>query len=161
MQKHSKFARLSDEDKARIIDQLDRWGRGEIEQKLTWKALEDRSGFSRQSLSSHDDIKHAKLAAEIALKNLPNAKQATAEEVQRLKNQVEALQQQVADHERRERLWRERWQRIAFNVRQKGMQMHQIDAPTEGDLPSDRDAAKILRMFDKEIPPSKSHRGRK
>lgn len=160
MAKHSKYARLSDADKQRILADLERWGRGEIEQKLTWSAMAERYGFSRQSLSDHNDIKHAKTVAEIALRNQPTARKVNAEEVQKLRDEIEALKQQIAEHERRERLWRERWQRIAFHVRQRGMQMHLVDRPTEGDMPDQRETAKVLSMLDKPIPPSKSDGGR-
>lgn len=49
-----------------------------------------------------------------------------------------------------------RWQQIAFHVRQKGIQMTNVDkAPLEGaELPSNTETAQILRPFGKEIPPS-------
>ncbi|UEX78757.1 protein kinase [Sediminicurvatus halobius] len=153
MAKQSKYARISDTDKKRIIRDLERWGRGEIAQKLTWDALTKRYGFTRQSLSDHTDIKHAKRCAEAALRSLPVARQTTADEVAQLRSEIEALKQRVAEHERRERLWKARWQRIAFHVRQKGMQMSLVDRPAEGDVPSERESARILKMFDRPIPP--------
>lgn len=158
MPKHSKYARLDAADKDRILDELARWGRGEIAQKLTWSALEERYGFSRQALSSHEEIKQAKAAAEIALGRLPKDREATAEEVQALRDQIELLNKQIEDYKRREGLWRERWQRIAFHIRQQGMNVHLVDKPAEGDLPNSRETAQILNPFDKDIPPSKAYR---
>ena len=48
----------------------------------------------------------------------------------------------------------ERWQRIAFHMRQKGMQIHEIDQMTRDNTLSERETNNILRPFDKEIPSS-------
>jgi len=47
-------------------------------------------------------------------------------------------------------------QLIAFHVRQKGIQMANVDKviPERADMPSNTDIAQILRPFDIEIPPS-------
>lgn len=67
----------------------------------------------------------------------------------RLKTELEA-------YKRKEEQWLRRWQQIAFHVRQKGIQMASVDKVSlEGSaLPSNTEAAQILRPFDKEIPPS-------
>ena len=59
-------------------------------------------------------------------------------------------------YKRKEEQWQRRWQQIAFHVRQKGIQMASVDKapPERADLPSNTETAKILRPFDKEIPPS-------
>lgn len=67
-------------------------------------------------------------------------------ELQRLK--------EVAEYKRREHLWRERWQRIAFHIRQKGLQIHEIHGPADEITLSEREINNILRPFDKEIPSS-------
>lgn len=156
MVKRSKYSRLDIQDKEEIIRDLELWGKGEVDEKLTWTAMEARFGFTRQALSAHDEIKFAKANADAALKNLPKLKEATAEEVFELKNEVNFLRAKIEEHERRERLWRERWQRIAFNIRLKGMQVTQIDSSLDAGLPDESSIKKILKPFDKAIPPSKS-----
>lgn len=56
---------------------------------------------------------------------------------------------------RKEELWLRRRQQIAFHMSQKGIQMASVyKQPQEGaELPSNTETAKILKMFDKEIPP--------
>lgn len=154
--KRSKYSRLDIQDKEEIIRDLELWGKGEVDKKLTWTAMEARFGFTRQALSAHDEIKFAKRNAEAALKSRPKFKEATADEVFELKNEINYLCAKVEEHERREKLWRERWQRIAFNIRLKGMQVAEIDAPLDAGLPDDNSIKKILKPFDKPIPPSKS-----
>ena len=67
---------------------------------------------------------------------------------------MQRLKLEVVEYKRRENLWRERWQRIAFHIRQKGMQIHDIDQHVEENTLSERETNTILRPFDKEIPSS-------
>lgn len=81
-------------------------------------------------------------------------RQETIEENQELHREIERLKIEVAEYRRREGLWKQRWQRIAFHIRQKGMQVHHIDANVhdEACLPSERETNQILIPFDKENP---------
>lgn len=45
-----RFRRMSDSDINMIVADLDRWAMGDLGSKLTWGLLEERFGFSRQSL---------------------------------------------------------------------------------------------------------------
>lgn len=70
--------------------------------------------------------------------------------------ELEFLREQVREYERKEALWKRRWQQIAYHVRARGMQISKVDAPIpEGVLPpSERETAEILHLFNKEIPAS-------
>ena len=50
---------MSDSDINTIVADLDRWALGELGSKLTWAVLEERFGFSRQSLQAKSEIKAA------------------------------------------------------------------------------------------------------
>lgn len=54
-----RFRRMSDSDINTIVADLDRWAMGELGSKLTWAVLEERFGFSRQSLQAKSEIKAA------------------------------------------------------------------------------------------------------
>lgn len=140
-----------------IILDLDRWAAGQLGSKLTWAILEERFSFSRQSLQAKPEIKAAYDYAKNSLCGglVKNHKQATQDN-ESLRHQIERLKIELTEYKRKEILWRERWQRIAFNIRQKGMQVHLVDreAPNGENLPADRETNNILKFFDEPIPSS-------
>ncbi len=152
-----RFRRMAESDIKSIIADLDRWALGQLGSKLTWAILEDRSGFSRQSLQAKPEIKAAYDHAKQALAGgLVKTKEQATKENEALICEIGRLKQELEEYKRKEMLWKQRWQRIAFHVRQKGMQVHDVDRPIpEGvDKPAERETATILRPFDKDIPPS-------
>jgi len=154
--KVSKFARMSPEDVQSVVSELALWAEGKLGSDLTWIALEKKFGFTRAAMDRKPEIKQAYRLAKEALVNLPKSRQEAGEELATLEREVERLKKQVADHQRKEALWRERWQRIAFHIRLKGMHVHHIDRPAGGTLPDDEETASILSMFDKDIPPARN-----
>lgn len=152
-----RFRRMSDSDINTIVADLDRWALGELGSKLTWAVLEERFGFSRQSLQAKSEIKAAYDNAKRALSGgLVKTKEQATKEAEELQVEVDRLKAELDACKRKEELWLRRWQQIAFHVRQKGIQTASVDkAPPEGAaLPSNTETAQILRPFDKEIPPS-------
>nr|WP_305849263.1 protein kinase [Providencia sp. M-27] len=148
---------MSDSDINTVVADLDRWALGELGAKLTWAVLEERFGFSRQSLQAKSEIKAAYDNAKQALSGgLVKTKAQAAKEAEELQVEVDRLKAELEAYKRKEAQWLCRWQQIAFHVRQKGIQMTSVDKPTpEGaDLPSNTEVARILRPFNKEIPPS-------
>jgi hypothetical protein len=148
---------MSDSDIKIIVADLDRWALGELGSKLTWGILEERFGFSRQSLQAKSEIKAAYDNAKRALSGgLVKTKEQATKEVEALEIEVARLKTELEAYKQKEERWLRRWQQIAFHVRQKGIQMASVDkVPPEGEeLPSNTETAQILRPFDKEIPPS-------
>lgn len=148
---------MSDTDIKGIIADLDRWALGHLGSKLTWSILEERFGFSRQSLQAKPEIKAAYNNAKQALSGgLVKSKEQTSKENEELICEIERLKIEVEEFKRKELKWKKRWQRIAFHIRQKGMQVYTIDRDitADADVPTEREASNILRPFDKEIPPS-------
>ncbi|ARU95474.1 protein kinase [Tatumella citrea] len=153
----NRFRRMSDSDINAIVTDLDRWALGELGAKLTWAALEERFGFSRQSLQAKSEIKAAYDNAKRSLSGgLVKTKDQATKEAKELQIEVDRLKAELEAYKRKEEQWLRRWQQIAFHVRQKGMQMDSVDKilPEGVEIPSHRDTAQILRPFDKEIPPS-------
>lgn len=152
----SRFRRMQESDIISIVKDLDRWAAGQLGSKLTWSVLEDRFGFSRQSLQAKLEIKAAYDLAKKALSGgLVESRQKTIKVHEELEREVSRLKLEVAEFKRRETLWKQRWQRIAYHIRAKGIQMHDIDKPAGSinGLPPEK-VAKIIRPFDKEIPES-------
>jgi len=152
-----RFRRMSESDVKQIVTDLDRWATGQLGAKLTWALLEERFGFSRQSLEAKPEIKAAYDYAKKALSGgLVKSREQAAQENSDLQREIERLKLQLAEYERRENLWKRRWQRIAYHIREKGIQMDEVDRPAETreNLPIEREVAIILRPFDVEIPSS-------
>jgi len=149
--------RMTNTDIQSIIADLDRWAAGQLGSKLTWAILEKRFNFSRQSLQAKPEIKAAYDYAKSQLAGgLVKSRDVAVTESEELLRENERLKLELADYKRREGLWKLRWQRIAFHIRQRGMQVHQVDTsiPDDADFPTERETTKILKPFDKELPPT-------
>lgn len=152
-----RFRRMANSDIASIVLDLDRWAAGQLGSKLTWAILEERSGFSRQSLQAKPEIKAAYDLAKLALSGgLVKSREQAVKDNDELQREIDRLKLEIKEYQRREGLWKLRWQRIAYHIRAKGIQMHEIDKQTDSinGLPTEQEAAKIIRPFDKDIPPS-------
>lgn len=152
-----RFRRMAPSDIKTIISDLDKWAQGHLGSKLTWAVLEERFGFSRQSLQAKSEIKAAYDHAKQALSGgIVKTKEQATTENEALICEVERLKKELENYKIKEQLWMKRWQRIAFHIRQKGFQVEEIDKPMDAQEkgPGDHETAKILRLFDKEIPPS-------
>lgn len=154
---NERFRRMARSDIASIVLDLDRWASGQLGSKLTWAILEERFGFSRQSLQVKPEIKAAYDVAKLALSGgLVKSRKDAEKDNEELKREIERLKLEIAEYVKRENLWKVRWQRIAYHIRVKGIQMLDIDKPEHSidGLPSEQEAAKIIKPFDKDIPAS-------
>lgn len=157
MKKHKPSRRMSDSDISAIVCDLDRWAAGQLGTGLTWGVLEGRFGFTRQAMERKPEIKSAFQNAKLALAGgLVKTRDQAVKESEALQLELIRLRRELADHQRRERLWQARWQRIAFHIRQRGVRMQLIDCdvPPGADPPSEQEVREILRPFDKAIPPT-------
>lgn len=151
----NKFQRMTEQDEARIIRELNKWAMGHFGSKLTWAILEDRFKFSRQSMQAKPAIKAAYDVAKQSLsKGEVTSKEVLDKTVYELKAEIEALKIQISSFQEKELKWKKRWQQIAYHIRQKGVQMIDVDKPihSETALPSHTTTEKILKDLDKEIP---------
>ncbi len=158
MKKISKGARrISDADVVQMVRELDRWSQGHLGSKLTWAILEKRFGFSRQSLQGKLAVKVAYNTAKAALASgIVQSKRKISDDNGELKREVERLEKMLQLWEQRDIRWKQRYQRIAFHIRQNGTHLYDVDReiPNGSRVPGEREVADILRPFDKEIPPS-------
>lgn len=151
----NKFQRMTEQDGARIIRELNKWAMGHFGSKLTWAILEDRFKFSRQSMQAKPAIKAAYDVAKQSLsKGEVTSKEVLDKTVYELKAEIEALKIQISSFQEKELKWKKRWQQIAYHIRQKGIQMIDVDklVHSETALPSHTTTEKILKDLDKEIP---------
>lgn len=151
----NKFQRMTEQDEVRIIRELKKWALGHFGSKLTWAILEDRFNFSRQAMQAKPQIKAAYDVAKQSLsKGKVTSKEVLDETIDELKAEIEALKIQIVNFQEKEQKWKKRWQQIAYHIRQKGIQMSDVDKPAhpETALPSHTTTEKVLNEFDKEIP---------
>lgn len=153
----SRFRRITESDIRLIINELSRWAKGDLGSKLTWKNIENSSGFSRQALQAKSEIKAAYLYAKQSLSGgIVKTKEKITVENENLRSQVEKQKLELRELKNREIMWRERWQRIAYNLRERGFQVHDIDKARPAlklDIPV-KTVQKILKPFESEIPPT-------
>lgn len=151
----NKFQRMTEQAEERIILELNKWASGHFGSKLTWAILEDRFKFSRQSMQAKPQIK---AAYDVAKQSLSKGKVTSKEDldktVDELKTEIESLKKQIEFFQEKELRWKKRWQQIAYHIRQKGIQMSDVDKPASDNskLPSYTEAEKVLKELDKEIP---------
>ena len=146
---------MTEVDEQRIIRELNKWALGHFGSKLTWAILEDRFQFSRQAMQAKPAIKAAYDVAKQSLsKGEVTSKEDLGKTVEELKIEVELLKIQLSSFQVKEIKWKKRWQQIAYHIRQKGIQMSDVDKPVhpETALPSQTTTEKTLNEFDKEIP---------
>jgi hypothetical protein len=127
------------------------------EQTLRWKDVEQHSKFTRQALQAHSRIKEAYQAAKSRLagervsdkKAKPLLDSAASAEL------VEKLYARIAVLENQQELWRRRWFCIAYNIRNQGIQMFDIDKPVPigAKQLSAKEIRSELNRFDHDIPP--------
>lgn len=122
--KRRTLPKISDVDTARVLEELDAWCRRERPGKLTWAALEDFSGFSRQSLSTHSEIKERYDAAKAVLRG----KQKRTYAPKPIDEQVAALREEVATLKGIIQRYDERWARYALNAARLGLDIERLDA---------------------------------
>ena len=151
----SKFQRMTEQDEARITRELNKWAMGYLGSKLTWAILEERFKFSRQSMQAKPAVKAAYDVAKRSLsKGEITSKEVLDKTVDELNAEVAALKIQISNFEEKEKKWKKRWQQIAYHIRQKGIQVSDVDKPVHPEtvLPSHTTIEKTLKEFDKEIP---------
>jgi hypothetical protein len=158
-----KYRKMSESDVGRVLQFL---SSVTADAKLTWRDVEEFSGFTRQALQARDDIKGA---YDVAKKIVRQGKdyRSPGQEIplpvntdQALRDELLALRERVKQLENQEALWNRRWYRIAYNIRQQGIQMVAVDKviPLESKGMTSRQVDNLLRPFEGVIPPVASRR---
>lgn len=125
MAKH--VPKMTDADRQYALKELEAWRDGQRGSKLAWNLLEKTTGFSRQTLSAKPEIKEAYDAAKAALSQglrprRPKNDGYVEDRLKHLTNELEHYKQLEAE-------WLERWMRIAYHLRGKGLSIEDMDRP--------------------------------
>lgn len=126
--KHSKRAvanatRMGDRDIDKVLNELDHWLRGERPGVLTWKVLEDFSGFTRQSLCKKSRIVELYDRAKALQRNTERKPPKSPDErLARLSAELEHLRRVLDRYD-------ERFARIAYWCNAKGIDLSELIGP--------------------------------
>ncbi|QOR40238.1 protein kinase [Billgrantia diversa] len=150
-----KYKRMTEEDQKSIVRFIHELSAAEDE-SLSWKLLESTFGFTRQAMQAKPGVKSAFQHAKSSIRNGDKApRRIRSMSHEDLVKKVEELEGEIKLLKEREYKWKQRWQRIAFNIRQKGLQVNDVDAEAtqDGKMPNSNETESIIRTLDSEIPP--------
>jgi len=119
--------KMSANDIAYAIKELEAWKDGLRGRKLTWNLLEKATGFTRQALCAKDDIYSRYGEAKLALASGARPRKPKSDDYQ--VNQIAALEKELARYKELEADWHERWIRIAYYARGEGISIADLDKP--------------------------------
>ncbi|MGM0987752.1 MAG: protein kinase [Pseudomonadota bacterium] len=150
-----KYKRMTEEDQKSIVRFIHELSAAE-DDSLSWKLLESTFGFTRQAMQAKPGVKSAFQHAKSSIRNGDKApRRIRSLSHEDLVKKVEELEGEIKLLKEREYKWKQRWQRIAYNIRQKGLQVDDVDTEIaqEVKLPNSNETETILRSLDSEIPP--------
>lgn len=119
--------KMSAQDVAYAVKELEAWKDGQRGRKLTWTLLEKATGFTRQTLSAKEEIYAGYEAAKKALATGVRPRRPKSDDYQL--NQIAALEREIDQFKKLEADWHERWIRIAYHARGKGLSIDDLDKP--------------------------------
>lgn len=142
--------RIDQETENKIVSELNLWRDGNYGPHLGWLAIEEKFEFSRQAMGKKKRIRDAWNDAK---KELKGDGSLTIEELKakiiKLENDIKGHKKDAEQHKQKESLWIARWQRIAFHIKGKGIELYDVDKPIK-DM-SDDD---VISIFDKPMQPT-------
>lgn len=132
--RHAKAPKMSAVDSQKVLHELDAWCRRERAGRLSWRYLEEFSGFTRQALSSRKEI--AERFGEAKAANRPNnaperrAPKNTDQRIIDLQREIDQLRAVINRYD-------ERWARYARNAALRGVDLRLLDEPLDPPARSD------------------------
>ncbi|QMI44676.1 hypothetical protein [Burkholderia sp. MBR-1] len=126
-------AKISETKALAIIAELERWRDRELGTKLTWGKIEAFSGYTRQALSRHPNVKMAYDEAKRALADPTRVSSSRSrdEEQKYFDQTVKDLEGVVKRYQALEQTWFQRWQRIAIRCIDLGLSIEDLDKPID------------------------------
>lgn len=107
--------------------ELEAWRDLQRGRRLTWELLAKATGFSRQTLSSHEDIHKLYREAKEALRSGTRPRPSRSDDY--LTDRIAHLQSELDRYKALESDWLERWVRIAYHARGKRTSIEELDKP--------------------------------
>jgi hypothetical protein len=121
--------KMTQADIESIVLLLENWANTHARTPLTWSRVEKRVGFTRTALSQKEQIQTAFESAKKVQRDVKERTSGSPDEVTRLRRQVEELTIELELLQRSEDMWLNNWQRVLANLREMGLNAHDILAP--------------------------------
>jgi hypothetical protein len=122
-----KHPKMTARDIAFAIKEFQAWGSGERGRGMTWGKVAKATGFSRQALECKPDIYAAYDAACKALAGEVSPQKPKSDDFHL--DKIERLEKDLKRYKALEADWLERWIRIAYHARGKGLSIDELDKP--------------------------------
>ena len=119
--------KMSPVDVAYAVKELEAWRDSQRGRKLTWGLLSKATGFSRQTLAAKEEIYKGYEEAKLALATGARPRKPKSDDYQL--DRIAQLELDLAKYEKLESDWLERWTRIAYHARGKGLSIDDLDKP--------------------------------
>jgi hypothetical protein len=120
-----KFPKMTQTDVEYAKKELQAWAAGERGRKFTWALIAKSVGFERQSLWSREDIYAEYTNAKKALSTGIKSQGPKSDDF--FGDKVAALEKELDRYKEMEQDWLERWARIAYHARAKGLSVADLD----------------------------------
>jgi hypothetical protein len=107
--------------------EIEAWRDRQRGAKVTWRLLEKAIGFSRQAMAAKEELAELYHEAKGNLKEGSRPRPARSDDF--LEDKILHLTDDVERYKKLEADWLERWVRIAFHARGKGLSIDDLDRP--------------------------------
>ena len=119
--------KMTASDISYAIKELEAWRDGQRGRKLTWALIAKVTGFSRQTLEAKPKIYKAWDEAKKALAKGNPPRKPTSDDFH--VNKIDQLEEDLKRYKAMEADWLERWVRIAYHARGRGLSIEDLDKP--------------------------------
>lgn len=122
-----KSKKIDERTKNYILNELEEWKCGNRGSKLTWDVIQKFSGYSRVGLSSHPEIKKSYNEAKEMLRTGKTQSKAINHSFEYYEGKINALEKEIKAFKEKEEEWLERWARIAYHSKLRGLSIEELD----------------------------------
>lgn len=122
-----KVPKMSSADIQFAKKEIEAWRDRQRGARVTWRLLEKSIGFSRQAMAAKEELAQLYRDAKNALAKELRPRGVKSDDF--LEDKIAQLTNDLETYKKLEADWFERWVRIAFHARSKGLSIDDLDRP--------------------------------